>query len=443
MKVFIVALLVAAVAGQQMDMLKLKEKALLSKFNRPVVTDLLEKKMLGYPTTFDKSYIYGDNINNVDLPYTAWEDDAWEHKVLHIDEITSHPLFHEYLALPYFRQYWTYPAFQKYVTSHHFQRFWHIPAFKQYFVNPVLFYKYIYPIVNLYKTEFTIPTTDYYYGDYDNQEQLIKNDWIVNKNVFPVAAGFERDLVKDKYIVPTIYNQDLKIKDDLLAKTLLHKIYANLYNMPEELVKERFFNTFNTHKTIDPITGEWKYTTGYPFVKDYNTYNTFDKDVLFKKHLFNKMITKDEITVPEMIYREKMMTKMNPVVRRMLGYNTKFPTFTYGNKFDTTFEPTFDRYNMFDITMKKDLFKNELLTKDLVKDEILKDELIKDEILKKEYLKDEILKKELLKDKILFNKFYNEKEIDTFEPKVVEFNTPMMGVRTFDKKVFPETIIKA
>jgi len=501
MKAFIVAaLLVAAVAGQStMDILKMnKERELFKKFDRPMTSELLLKK-LGYP--MEKTY-FGDNV---DMPLYMQEE-LLNKKVLNIEELYQTELFREYMSLPLFRQYFTYPAFQKYVTSTYFQKFWQIPTFKQYFLNPVFFYKYIYPIVNLFKTEMTIPTT--VFGD----EMIKGRDMIVNKNVYPFVTGFERDLLKDNTFVPTLYNEDLKLKDDLKAKYLLTKIYSHLYNIPEEYIKEQFL----TKKMIvDPITGEYKYinekyntfpvdttfknfdTTvfgdkihypvdtfktmestmyGDKLVKDvllkklllnkmmkdetyktmdFNTYgedkivkdvlikkllnkmikeetfktmdfNTFGedklvKDVLLKKLLLNKMI-KDETTfktqIPEeFILREKMM-KMNPMVARMMyGYN-KLPVY---NKFETI--DTIDKMNMFDI--KKDLIKEDFLPI----------------ALKKELL---------LKDKILYNKIFNDKvnEIENFEtyehvPKVVDFTTPMMGVRTFDKKFYPETIIKA
>jgi len=460
MKAFIVAaLLVAAVAGQStMDILKFKqEKALLNKFDRPIMSELLLKK-LGYP--MEKTMTYGDNV---EMPLYLQEE-LLEKKVLHLEEIMEHPLFREYMSLPLFREYWTYPAFQKYVTSIYFQKFWHIPTFKQYFLNPVYFYKYIYPIVNLFKTEMTMPTT--VYGD-----ELIKgSDMIVNKNVFPFGTGFERDLLKDKLFVPTYYNEDLKHKDTLHAKYLVAKIYAHLHNIPEELVKEHFLNKYtttypvdHTYKTFDStIFGD---KIHYP-VDSYKTfdstifgdkihypvasYKTFDstmfgdkihypvdsyktmdstmygdklvKEALLKKMILNKMMHGDDtfktVLPEEYIMREKMM-KMNPMVARMMyGYN-KLPVY---NKYETV--DTVDKMHMFDtINMKK---------------ELIKDELIKDE-----------LKKELmLKDKILYNKYFNNKEMNTFGtyetvPKVVDFTTPMMGVRTFDKKMFPETMIKA
>jgi len=129
----------------------------------------------------------------------------------------------------------------------------------------------------------------------------------------------------------------------------------------------------------------------------------------------------EHLLLEEFILREKMM-KMNPMVARMMyGYN-KLPIF---NKFETI--DTLDKnMNMFDmINMKKDLIKDDFLPI----------------ALKKELL---------LKDKIMYNKIFNDKvaEIENFGtyetiPKMVDFTTPMMGVRTFEKKMFPETYIKA
>jgi hypothetical protein len=153
------------------------------------------------------------------------------------------------------------------------------------------------------------------------------------------------------------------------------------------------------------------------------------KDLLLKKILLNKMMHGEETykthLPEEYLLREKMM-KMNPMVARMMyGYN-KAPVYTH--KFDTV--ETMDKMNMFDINMMK---------KELIKEE-MKKELIKDQ-----------MKKELIKDKLMYNKIFNDKDMETFGtyekyetvPKMVDFTTPMMGVRTFDKKFYPETIIKA
>jgi hypothetical protein len=470
MKAFIVAaLLVAAVAGQStMDILKLnKEKALLNKFDSPIMSELLLKK-LGYPT---EKTMFGDKVD-VDMPLYL-QDELMDKKVLNIEELMSHPLFREYINLPLFHQYIEYPAFQKFVTSVYFQKFWQIPAFKQYFLNPVFFYKYIYPIVNLFKTDITIPTS--VYGD-----DLIKgSDMIVNKNVFPFVTGFEGDLLKEKLFVPTMYNEELKLKNNFHLKSLLVKIYSHLFNIPEELIKEHFltekfnypvdtFKTFDSiygdklnkdvllkklllnkmivgDKTFDSIYGDKlnkdvllkklllnKMMLGEKINYPFDSMKTMDstifedkltKDVLLKKLLLNKMILGDKtfktVLPEEYILREKMM-KMNPLVSRMMYGDNKLPIF---NKFETI--DNLEKMNMFDINMKKDLIKDEFLPI----------------ALKKELL---------LKDKILYNKIFNDKvqEINTFGtyetlPKVVDFTTPMMGVRTFDKKFFPETIIKA
>jgi len=429
MKSFVVAaLLVAAVAGQSMDVMRMtKDKYDILDVMKMTPKHELMKK-LGYPMV-DRTFTYGQET---DLPLFLQEE-IMDKKVLHLNELMSHPLFHEYMSLPLFRQmFQTYHMFQKYVCSIYFQKFWQIPTFKQYFVNPVLFYKYIYPVVTLFKTDVTIPTTTF------GMDDLYKRDMIVNKNVFPFVTGYERDLY-----YPSTYTTTTT-KDDLYYKALLNKVYNHLY--------------FNNKQVVDPITGEFK-MVDFDFLPT-NVYGdkmdtiygdkifgdkVYNKDWILKKMLLNKMIHGDEtfktvLPQEDMILREKMMnmnTKMNPLVARMLfGLKNEQELPFVTEKFDTTF----DHVNKFDLINKMDLIKKDLIKKELIKKELIKD----DEFLPFQITKD-------LEKKMILNKMFNEKfnNIDTtfgtYEtvPKMVDMVSPMMGVRTFDKKFTIPEVIKA
>jgi hypothetical protein len=80
--------------------------------------------------------------------------------IMSLEELISHPLFRDFLQIPLFRQFLEqYPTvFRRYVESPLFQRFWMLPQFQMYFRNPVFFYKYIVPQVQLI-AQTVVPTT--------------------------------------------------------------------------------------------------------------------------------------------------------------------------------------------------------------------------------------------------------------------------------------------
>jgi hypothetical protein len=225
MKAFIFLALVASVAARSFDLETLhglkKEKTL----ETPVVTkidDLLlkeqNKNLVGEQQTLigstilpvqDKT-VFGDNV--VDTEYT--------HRVLSFEEIYNTELFREYLTIPLFRQNIQYPSFQRFVASVYFQKFWQLPAYKQYFINPVLFYKYVYPIVQLFNTEYNVPTE---YGQ--NTEDVLGLGYLLkNKNYLPYAYNYNR------FTVPTAFPETTNYK------FLLEKLYKNLIPQQQQFV---------------------------------------------------------------------------------------------------------------------------------------------------------------------------------------------------------------
>lgn len=521
MKAFIVAaMLVAAVAGQSFNM--------FNKFDqdKSIMMNKFYGQKMGYPVVDKYTTDFYGQKDLVNLP-SYLQDSLVSKQVLTIDELYNTELFREYLTLPLFKQMIQVPMFQKFVQSIYYQKFWTIPAFKQYFVDPVLFYKYVYPMVQLFKYDTT--TT-------------FEQTQIENKNVLPFVSGYERDMY-----VPTVYNKDFLLQDGLYYKNLLEKIYSQLYNVDE---------TTMYNKIVDPITGELKTlpTTfqgvdtifGQDLVKDIllkkfflnnnkidlesilgdklitdlimkknvdtdlikkiilsKNVNTIDttvfglnkdlllsknvdvellKNLLFKKNfdielvkmiVLNKILGDDTVIPQEYLLKEKMMmNKINPIVARMMinkmnalptTYDKMMEIPTTYNKFEiptynkmeiptTTFDKTFDnldimkKMNIFDILNKKDLIYNNQFDKINMMNNVFG-------ILSKKDLaiNDKITLNKILADKI--NEIDNFGTYETVYPKMVDDVTkfervpltldavkPMMGVRTFDKKVIPEMI---
>lgn len=282
MKAFIFVALVASVAARSLDLDTLRlirEKSLLNQ--RPVVDDLLLKERLGERQIerlpFEKSVV-GDlervlpverNIIQKDTLKGIYDVD----QVLTFEEIYNTELFREYLTIPLFRQYIQYPIFQRYISSVYFQRFWQVPTFKQYFYNPVLFYKYIYPIVQLFQNEYTLPTTTYRgqdelsYGQdvygYGRQHNI--EDFIVrNRNVLPYVYG-QQDVYNrySTYGRPSVYGQEYypTYNQGVNYKFLLDKLYRTLFQRqpvvePVTEVKTEVKVLPEEKVVVEPITGE-------------------------------------------------------------------------------------------------------------------------------------------------------------------------------------------
>lgn len=433
-------MLVAVAASQNLDMFKFGQgKSLL--MNKQYGQNELLMKKLGYPMLDMNMYGQKDLLNK-DLPYYL-QGDLVDSKILTIDELFTTQLFKEYMSLPLFREYIQYPVFQKFIQSVYFQKFWTIPTFKQYFVQPELFYKFVLPIVQLFKYDTTTMST-------------LEQQQIVNKNVFPFVADYETE-----FTVPsTYYNKDLTLQDGLFYKNILDKIYSHLYNIDE---------TTTVKKIVDPITGEIKmipfggidtifgdklvkdvllkkflinknidieHIFGDKLIADLLVKKNVDTDLLkkiilakgldidttifgdklskdmllkknvdvellktllFKKNvdvelvkklLLNKMILGDDMMTtfyPQELKEKMMMTKFNPLVARMMyGYNKKFDNLDVMGKL-----------NLFDILSKKDLINNKFQNIDVV------DKMNLFDILSKKHL--------ALTDKVILNKILADK----------------------------------
>lgn len=258
----------ACVAARGVDLQTLrllKEKSLLT---RPVLDDILLKEKLTHRVPLEKNVVLGEEYNKypIDTPYDVQERypvdfkynqdrypvdykydvDTFYNKGIYdvdrvytIEELYQTELFREYLNIPLFRQYIQYPSFQRFVSSAYFQKFWTIPTYRTYFRNPVLFYKYIVPLVQLFHSEYnTLPYT-YQYGQQDvykrDQEypygyfkNLIDNVIYRNKNYFPYADYFNRytygQQYPSQYYAGQYYNAPQHYKVDwLIAKLISDK----------------------------------------------------------------------------------------------------------------------------------------------------------------------------------------------------------------------------
>jgi hypothetical protein len=213
---------------------------------------------------YNPLYTTSTDGDNVEVP-TYFQDEILDKQVLSIEELYTTELFREYMNLPLFRQFWNYPMFQRYVASIYFQRFWQVPTFKQYFVNPVLFYKYIYPMVTIFKYD----TTTYNYGD--------------------------------------MYNKENKVYDQVYYKNLLDKVYNHLY-------------TTSTYGDIDTIKTPFETIYGDKFAKD-----DLYKKMMYKKMYTPEVYGEENMMVPRTTTTD--MYKFNPLVARMMYGNRRFNNF--------------------------------------------------------------------------------------------------------------------
>jgi hypothetical protein len=348
MKAFIVLALVSCVAARSLDIdtirLLSKEKShdlllkdrLLSNTHR--FSPLSRKTLLNSFDYTPSTYTYGDDVES-----------SWAQRqvtLLDIEELVSHPLFREYLSIPLFRQFWEqYPTvFRRYVESPLFQQFWTVPQFMQYFRNPIFFYKYIVPQVQViaqsvpYTTEGIYnkyPSTSY---NYDVQGYYPRNHVTVEEYLNKIFGhGIERSVVSpysgypyvsdysDRYTTPFFggrfnhYGQGLNA---VSHKFLLDKIYKTLFvNKPTvgEVTQVRTdVKIAPAHKevVVEPVTGESKVVyepTKIVDVKvdekivprsEINTVSPYDverdvvvKDALLKRFLVNKHISVELYTV--------------------------------------------------------------------------------------------------------------------------------------------------
>jgi hypothetical protein len=207
---------------------------------------------LGHP--LERSFIYGDNV---EVP-SYLKDEIVDQPIYGLDEIVAHPLFRVYYTLPLFRQYWQYPMFQRYVASIYFQRFWQVPAFQQYFVSPVLFYKYVYPLVTLFQygqSTSTYPTT--YKTNYPSTYNYNHvEDWSRKEHVAPFASNYyNRDHTYAQSLLENIYGH-LNV-NTVGRHGRLHEVLTEVEVTPEGQIREETYG-----KIVDPVTGEVRLSTG-------------------------------------------------------------------------------------------------------------------------------------------------------------------------------------
>jgi hypothetical protein len=334
MKAFIVLALVACAAARSLDidtLRQLTKESLLTKDSDLLLKDRLltnthrfslpKKALLNdfdytVPTTYDDVQTYS--------PY-SWT----QHRVtiLSLEELVSTTLFREYMRIPIFRQFWEqYPTvFQKYVESPLFQQFWQVPEFQQYFRNPIFFYKYIYPQIQVIaQSQSTEGVYNYDYGYNYNTVGDYTKDYtrrpFVGRDVH-VGDYLNRILNRgvesrrtfypySKYETPSVYGQ--QYNTEFNHKFLLEKIYKTLFiNKPTvgEVTQVRTdVKVAPAHKEIvvEPITGETKVVVEKPkilnvvvdekIIPQTQTTEDFEgkwtvKEQLLKKLLVNKYIS--------------------------------------------------------------------------------------------------------------------------------------------------------
>lgn len=307
MKAFIVAaLFVASVAAQGIDVydvMKMKNHHNLRRWNEPLVEDLLLKEKLGlmdYDTTTSSMYnydsVYGMDFNNV------FGDSTYNMRYT-IEELVSHPLFREYLRIPLFRKLLEeHPTiFKKYVESPLFQKFWTQPEFQMYFRNPVYFYKYIMPQVQMIATYMTEGVYNTY--NYDTTSRYLPYVFGRHMQTRPYTTRYNT-LTKPnmKYLLERMMTR-MNIKP--ITETV-----TDVKVFPTGEIKEQTFG-----KIVDPITGVEKLTVGDAKTVDERIVprmDSFDipmmtstlslkmKDALLKHLLINRLLKKN--ILPSTVY---------------------------------------------------------------------------------------------------------------------------------------------
>jgi len=280
MKAFIVAaLLVASVAGQSLDMYK--------SMNKDQITS--RKGLMGNRFSNFPAYQYGGDYSNMingdyEYPSTRYNnyfggDEETYMNVLSYEEITTHPLFRDYMTLPLFRQYWSYPMFQRYVCSHYFQRYWTMPAFQQYFEQPSMFYKYIYPIVQLFKYESSSMNT--YTG--------VDSFW--NRNSYPMGAEYYQ---QQQYVnggLPSVCRNNFMYCRALFQKMYNHLMYTSKMIAPETTSTMDINDVYK----YNPYFARMMYPTMYndkqvypTYYNEKETYPTYYNDKEMYPTVYNK-----------------------------------------------------------------------------------------------------------------------------------------------------------
>jgi hypothetical protein len=184
-----------------------------------------------------------------------------------LEELVHYPLFQEYYRIPLFRQFWEeYPVvFRRYVESPLFQQFWTIPEFQSYFRNPVLFYKYIYPQIQIISERVVVPTydradvEDYYRRPAYDREERVGDYWsrffgrnvdsvtpYADRKVEPFGRHFDREInVKDFW--NRIFRRDVDTEYPVVEREgYYYPTHNNMFNTP---MFGRRFNKVNEFST--------------------------------------------------------------------------------------------------------------------------------------------------------------------------------------------------
>jgi hypothetical protein len=381
MKAFIVLALVAATAARSLDMdtlrwkdLKTKEDSLLWK-EKDMISDKLfnkwtmPKKPFGFAKSLSSYYpysTYGD-VTTQDFDYDTVPSthSGWFGRrvnILSIDEVVEHPLFQVFYRLPYFRQYWTqYPTvFRRYIESPLFQQFWTEPEFQQYFINPVLFYKYVVPQVQLFSRVEPFGHREVY-GDRDVQVGDYVNK-MFDTTFTPRTSRFHIPYVYNKY--NTIYNTEYPTTHFGRTneyKYLLDKMYRNLFvNKPVVGETEVKVEVVPVHKelVVDPVTGERKVVIEKPKVVDVQVDEKIvpTTDMLTPRHSWAHEETETDKIWKHTVLKRLLVTKVItpelytvlktlPVhhVRELVHRIVRDTDFNFDSDvYNVDFDPTFD-----------------------------------------------------------------------------------------------------
>jgi len=321
MKAFVVvALLVASVAGQNLDLFRYRN---MDRTGRNLGLDttvedlLLKEKLMGrHVVDYDTLY------NTFDLTKILGRDTT----VLPIDVLVNHPIFREYLRLPLFRKMLVqHPVvFKKYIESPLFQKFWMVPEFEMYFRNPVLFYKYIVPQIQvIYKTIVPVTRDIYNYDDmYTTKNMNIDDMYTMNKKV-DLPYVYNRDMTTMDKVLYNTFPQTHTVGLRYLLEKMINRLNINKVHGLETLTDIKMLPTGQVYentlgKMVDPITGEEKITLGDLKVVDEKMIpvkNTMDflplglnkitrkdmiKDLLVKKIILSKILG-DKVITPEVL----------------------------------------------------------------------------------------------------------------------------------------------
>jgi hypothetical protein len=239
--------------------------------------------------------------------------------VISLEELVSHPLFREYLQIPLFRQFWEqYPTvFRRYVESPLFQRFWMLPQFQMYFRNPVFFYKYIVPQVQII-AQTVVPTTgeDFNFGTtttsrfnpYSTFGYTPRyNKWSVPMTESTFGRYPMTTTSHYKYLLEKMMNH---LNMNKMGQHDITETFTDVKMLPNGEVKESTFG-----KMVDPITGQDKITVGdvklvnEKIVPTMNFPMNFGVEGMTNKYQMNKLFGNTQ-TIKDILLKHIILNKI-------------------------------------------------------------------------------------------------------------------------------------